>query len=137
MDTGINKAIQDGNGNTLIYTAVLAGMLANLIPTPFDGIYFSRQRKLKEDLESGKISVKNYWYHDIGEYYLWTALWYGGIFIGLQALSGNYKTNARLLLGLLSAGVVIGVAQRNIQKDEEMQDLAKQQQAALAKTTNN
>jgi len=40
MDLGINKVINDGNGNTIIYTALIAAMLANAVPTVADGIYF-------------------------------------------------------------------------------------------------
>ena len=41
MDLGINKVINDGNGNTLLYTALIAAAIANTLPTPFDSIYFS------------------------------------------------------------------------------------------------
>ena len=42
MDLGIGKVVNDGNGNAIIYTALLAGMIANALPTPADSIYFYR-----------------------------------------------------------------------------------------------
>ena len=38
MELGINKVIKEGNGNTIIYTALIAAAIANTLPTPFDGI---------------------------------------------------------------------------------------------------
>lgn len=132
METGIEKVVKDGNGNAIIFTALIAAAIANTIPTPFDAIYFNRQQKLKQQLEEGKISVKSYWYHDVGEYYLWTSLWYVGIIVGLQAVGGDFKQNSRLLIGLVGAGLVLGVVQKNIQKDQQLAELHDQQQKALA-----
>ena len=135
MDLGINDVIKEGNGNAIIMTAVLAAAIANVLPTPLDSVYFSRQYKLKLDLESGKITPENYWWHDIGEYYFWTALWYAGIFTVLQAAGGSYENRARWLIALLGGGLVVGVAQKNIKKEKDLADLRKQQQDALAGTT--
>ena len=126
MNTGIEKVIKDGDGNAIIYTALIAAAAANLIPTPADSIYFMRQQKLKEQLEKGEISVEHYWYHDIGGYYLYTATYYGLIIATIAAIGGSYKTNARILLGLAGAGLVVGVMFRNIQKDKEIQALKDQ-----------
>ena len=38
MDLGIKKVVDEGNGNTLIYTALIAAAIANTLPTPFDAI---------------------------------------------------------------------------------------------------
>ena len=125
MDTGIGKIIKEGNGNALIFTALAAAVIANSIPTPFDGIYFSRQQKLKEKLENGEISIENYWWHDIGEYYVWTSLWYASLFGVLYALNNSSKTNVKILSGLIGAGIVVGVGVMNIRKDKEMAELRK------------
>lgn len=126
MNTGIEKVIKDGDGNAIIYTALIASAIANCLPTPADGWYFYRQQQLKQQLEEGKISVEKYWYHDVGGYYLYTAAWYAGILLIISAIGGNYKTNARVLIGLTGAGVVAGVMFKNIQKDKEIQSLKNQ-----------
>ena len=123
MTTEINKVIKDGNGNAIVFTALIAAAIANTIPTPFDAIYFNRQRTLKQELEEGKISVEKYWLHDSGEYYLWTTLWYVGLITVLAAIGGNYKTNSRILIGLTGAGLVAGVIAKNIEKDKKIQEL--------------
>jgi hypothetical protein len=45
MDLGIKKIIDEGNGNALIYTALIAAMVANFTPTIADGLYFRLQQQ--------------------------------------------------------------------------------------------
>jgi hypothetical protein len=131
MDATINKVIKNGDGNAIVMAALLGAAIANSLPTPFDAIYFNRQQKLKQDLEAGKITPKTYWYHDIGEYYLWTTLWYVCLIGIVKLMDGNFNNNVRLVLVLASGGLVIGVMQKNIQKDEDLKQLTDQQQKAL------
>jgi hypothetical protein len=124
MDLGINKVIKDGNGNTLIYTALIAAMLANAIPTVADGIYFSLQQKWKQQLNEGKITPEQYWSRDVGHYYTITAGYYAIVLATMLALNKNsFTQNSRILLGLIGGGVVVGVAMKNIQKDKELAQL--------------
>jgi len=123
MDLGINKVIKNGNGNTIIYTALLAGALANTLPTPFDGIYFSRINKLKEKYDNKEISAEKMEWQIAGEYYLWTSLWYLTLFAGVYAVGGTYKNNARVLLALVGGGIVVGAVNKNIQKDKELEQI--------------
>ncbi len=132
METGIEKVVKDGNGNAIIFTALIAAAIANSLPTPMDAIYFSRQSKLKDELEAGKITPKQYWLHDVGGYYFYTSLWYLGLIVGVSAIGGTYKTNSRFLLAMVSAGLVVGVVYKNIKKDEDLIALHKQQQEALS-----
>lgn len=125
MDTGITKAVKDGNGNTIIYTALIAAAIANFTPTPFDAIYFSRQQKLKEQLEKGEISVEKYWWHDVGGYYIYTSAWYVALFGILYAMNNSAKRNTKILAGLVGVGVVAGVVARNIKKDKDIAELHK------------
>ena len=133
MDAGVEKIVKDGGGNTLIFTALLAAITANILPVPTDALYFRAQQRDKSRLENGEITPKQYWTRDILGYYSYTALWYIFLFTILQAVGGDYKNKARILMILLSGGLVIGVAQKNISRDEELEELKKQQQAALAK----
>ena len=136
MNTGIAKVVGDGNGNTIIYTALLAAALANLIPTPFDSVYFLRQQKLKQQLENGEISVENYWAHDIIEYYIWTALWYFLLFIIVYAMQNKYKSNLKLLMALIGVGAVLGVYFKNVNKDNEIYQLKQQYQTGTNTNSN-
>ena len=120
MDLGINKVISEGNGNTIIYTALIAAMVANVVPTPFDGIYFRRVNTLERQFDEGEISAKRKNIGIASEYYLWTALWYGALFTGVYAFGGKYKTNAKIILGLSAVGFVVGAVQKNIQIDEKI-----------------
>ena len=121
MDLGIDKVVNNGNGNTIIYTALLAAAIANTLPTPFDAIYFLRVNKLQREFDSNKITAEKLEYHVAGEYYLWTTLWYVTLFTGVYAFGGKYKNNARLLLGLIAGGLVIGAVNKNIQINKDIQ----------------
>jgi hypothetical protein len=117
---GIGKVIEDGNGNAIIYTALIAAAIANTLPTPFDAVYFSRINKLQRQFDLGEISAEKLEYHVAGEYYLWTSLWYLALFTGIYAFGGQYKNNAKVLLALAGGGLVLGAVQKNIQYDKEV-----------------
>lgn len=127
MDLGIEKVVNEGNGNTIIYTALIAAGLANMIPTPFDSIYFRRVNQLERDFDEGKISATSLETHVALEYYVWTAAWYAALFTGVYAFGGKYKNNARVLLGLVAGGLVIGAVQKNIEIDKQAQARKQQQ----------
>jgi hypothetical protein len=120
MDLGIDKVVSEGNGNTLIYTALLAAAIANTLPTPFDAIYFRRVNQLERDFDDGKITAEKLEWHVAGEYYLWTSMWYASLFTGIYAFGGKYKTNARILLALVAGGLILGAVQKNIEVDTEV-----------------
>jgi hypothetical protein len=128
MELGINKVIKEGNGNTIIYTALIAAMLANAVPTVADGWYFSLQQKWKQELQEGKITPEQYWRRDIGHYYTITAGYYGVVLLTMLALNKNsFSTNSKILLGLLGGGLVISVGMKNVQKDKQIAELKKYQ----------
>ena len=122
MDLGLKKVVDEGNGNTLIYTALIAAAVANTLPTPFDSIYFRRVNSLQRDYDENKISPEKLEWHIAGEYYLWTSLWYATLFTGVYAFGGKYKTNARILLAVVAGGLVLGAVNKNIQIDKELKD---------------
>ena len=116
---GIDKAIKDGNGNAIIYTAIGAAILANVMPTPADGFFFYQQRINKEKLDKGEITPKQYWTRDVFGYYFYTAAWYGLVLATVAAVGGSYQTKAKILLGLSGAGIVLGVVSKNIEAENE------------------
>ena len=125
MDLGIKRLISEGNGNTLLYTALIAAAIANTLPTPFDSIYFRRVNKLQRDYDEDKITPEKLEWHVAGEYYIWTSLWYATLFTGIYAFGGKYKNNARIILTLSAGGLVLGAVNKNIEINKEVK---KQQQ---------
>lgn len=121
MDLGINKVVAEGNGNTLIYTALIAAAVANTLPTPFDGIYFRRVNTLQREYDEKKITAEKLEWHVAGEYYLWTSLWYVALFAGIYSFGGKYKDNAKVLLALTGSGFVIGAVAKNIKINKEIE----------------
>jgi hypothetical protein len=121
MDLGINKVVAEGNGNTLIYTALIAAAVANALPTPFDGIYFRRVNTLQREYDDKKITAEKLEWHVAGEYYLWTSMWYLALFGGIYSFGGKYKDNAKILLALAGSGFVIGAVAKNIKINKEIE----------------
>jgi len=121
MDLGIDKVVSEGNGNTLIYTALIAAAVANTLPTPFDGIYFRRVNTLQREYDEKKITPEKLEWHVAGEYYLWTSLWYVALFAGIYSFGGKYKDNAKVLLALAGSGLVIGAVAKNIKVNKEIE----------------
>jgi len=121
MDLGIDKVVAEGNGNTLIYTALIAAAVANTLPTPFDGIYFRRVNTLQREYDEKKITAEKLEWHVAGEYYLWTSLWYVALFAGIYSFGGKYKDNAKVLLALAGSGLVIGAVAKNIKINKEIE----------------
>jgi hypothetical protein len=122
MDLGLKKVVDDGNGNTLLYTALIAAALANTLPTPFDSIYFRRMNTLQRRYDKDEITPEKLEWHVAGEYYLWTSLWYAALFGGVYAFGGKYKTNAKILLALVAGGLVVGAVNKNIQINKKLKD---------------
>jgi hypothetical protein len=120
MDLGINKVVENGNGNTILYTALLAAAIANTLPTPFDSIYFRRVNKLQRDYDEDKITPEKLEWHIAGEYYLWTSLWYVALFTGIYSFGGKYKNNAKIILTLAAGGLVLGSVNKNIEINKEI-----------------
>ena len=128
MGLGIQKVIDEGNGNALLYTALLSGALANAIPTIADSIYFRRVNQLERDFDAGKISAEKLEWHVAGEYYVWTASYYLLLFTALYSFGGKYKTNAKILLGLIAGGFVVSTIKKNIQINKAIQERKKVEQ---------
>ncbi len=124
--SGFSEVIKSGNGNTLILTALIAAAVANALPTIADPLYFNMQSKIKDQLNKGEITPKQYWTKDIVGYYTYTAAWYVLLILIVLALGGKYKTNAKILVVLISGGFVFGVWKKNIEKDEAILNLQKE-----------
>lgn len=113
----IRQAAKDGNGNALIFTALGAAILSNCIPAPSDALVFWDQERIKNLLEQGKITPKQYWIKDIAIYYGYTAGWYLLVLIIMLGIKSPYTTKIKVGLGLVASGMVVAVVAKNIQKD--------------------
>ena len=127
MDLGIKRAIDNGDGNTIIYTALISAILANCTPTLADCLFFSLQDKWTKEKEDGVLSPEAFWWRDFAAYYLVTASYYGVILLTMMALGKtSYSTKAKILLGLVGGGATVGIIFKNIQNDKKIaEDKAK------------
>ena len=121
MDLGIKRAIDNGDGNTLIYTALLAGAICNSLPTIADSLYFYLEDVWNKEKEEGKITPERYWGNQIIGYYGITSSYYLILLVTMIALGKtDYSTKAKILLALAGGGVVIGVIFKNIDRDKKI-----------------
>lgn len=116
----IAKVGASGAGLGGLYIAGLAFILADVLPTPADAMYFNAQRKLRLELEAGKITPKQYWERDALYYYAFNVIWWLIVFLITVAVKGDTKRKAIVFISLLSGGAVVGVISNNIRKDEEL-----------------
>lgn len=111
--------MHDNHKTNLLYALGFGLLLSDLIPTPADALYFYKQRKNKEKLESKEITPKQYWVRDAFGYYGFNALWWSAVLGATYVLGKDYKQKRNILIGLVAGGLVVGVIAKNIKKDEE------------------
>lgn len=118
MQDSIKLAISSGHGNAIVYAGALGLLLSDIIPTPADAIHFNLMQKQKRKLEKGEITPKQFWRNEAISYYALNPLWWSLVLGALYFTKGTYTTKAKVGLGIIAGGAVIGVLHNNIKKDE-------------------
>lgn len=103
----------------IIYIALIAAALGDIIPTTADSIYFSQQQKMKEKLNAGLMTPKEYWIKEAALYYLLNPIYWLLIALIVYNIKGDYHLKMKMALILIATGAVIAVISKNIKKDEE------------------
>lgn len=107
------------NKTKLLYLAGAALIVGDLLPTPADAFVFYRQRKLKEKLQNGEITPRQYWIKNSVGYYSYNPIWWALVLGATYAIGGDYKRKRNFMLGLVASGAVFGVIYKNIKSDEK------------------
>jgi hypothetical protein len=118
MQDSIGSAIKSGHGNAIIYAGALGLIASDIIPTPADSLYFSLMQKEKRKLENKEITPKQYWTREALLYYGLNPIWWTIVLGAIYITKGDYTTKLKVGLGVISGGVVFGVLNSNIKKDE-------------------
>jgi hypothetical protein len=113
----ITSAISSGHGNAIVYAGALGLLLSDVIPTPADALYFTLMQKEKRKLENKEITPAQYWRKEAFLYYGLNPLWWSLVLGALYFTKGDYTKKAKIGLGIIGAGAVIGVLNQNIKKD--------------------
>ena len=103
----------------LLYALGAGLLLSDLIPTPADGVYFNYQRSNKQKLEKEEITPKQYWTKEALLYYGLNPLWWSLVLGAVYLTKGDYTNKMKVGFGLISAGFVFSVINKNIKKDEQ------------------
>jgi len=120
MIKSITSAVNSGHGNALLYVAGISFILSDITPTPADAVYFRFQQKNKAKLEAKELTPKQYWTRDAVMYYGLNPLWWSLVFGAVYLTKGDYNQKLKVGFGLLATGVVVGVLNKNIKKDESL-----------------
>ena len=107
------------NKEQLIYAAILGAAIGDVLPTLGDYAYFKAQASLKEKLNKGEITPKQYWQRESLYYYTTNSLYWLAIGLILYNIKGDYHKKIKIGLWIIGGGAVIGVISKNIKKDEE------------------
>lgn len=117
MINNISSAIKSGHGNAVIYTAALAFIVGDIVPTPADAAYFYLEKKLRDDWKTGKITAKQYWTKETLYYYGLNPLWWTLVLGGLVITKGSFNHKAKIGLAIIGVGAVAAVIYKNMQAD--------------------
>jgi hypothetical protein len=107
------------NKEKFIYIALLAAAIGDAMPTMADYFYFKRQQSLKIQLQSNKITPKQYWHKEAFAYYTYNSLYWiviGGI---VYAVKGSFALKLKVAAVLVATGAVFAILQKNIRQDED------------------
>ncbi len=113
-DAVVNK----GAGEAVLYAGLLGLLVSDIVPTPADAVYFRLMEKNKQLLNKGEITPKQYWTRDAVMYYGLNPLWWLLVLGIVIKTKGGLDNKVKWGLGLVSAGVVIGVISKNIKEEE-------------------
>jgi hypothetical protein len=122
--TSINTAFKSGHGSAVISAAIIGAVLADIIPTPADAIFFHYERKIKNQYKSGEITPKQYWNRKALAYYSLNPIWWALVGVTTLSLAETNEGKLKILLALLGGGAVLGVIHKNIKKDTEELNMA-------------
>lgn len=117
MRDTIKSAVSAGHGDAILYAGAIGLLVSDIIPTPADSLYFSLMQKNKKKLEDGEITPKQYWTREAGLYYGLNPLWWGLVLSALYFTKGNNTNKIKVGIGIVAAGAVVGVLNKNIEKD--------------------
>jgi hypothetical protein len=116
----IKDAVRNkGAGEAVLYAGLLGLVVSDIVPTPADAIYFRLMEKNKKLLEEKKITPKTYWTRDAALYYGLNPLWWLIVLGVVVNTKGGLDNKLKWAIGLVGAGAVIGVINKNIKEEEK------------------
>jgi hypothetical protein len=115
----INKGIKEGSGEAILYAGLIGLVVSDIVPTPADAIYFRLMEKNKQKLNNKEITPKQYWERDALLYYGLNPIWWSLVLGAVVLTKGSLTHKAKLAIGLVGAGAVFGVLQKNIEEEQK------------------
>lgn len=120
IDT-ISKAVKEqGAGEAVLYAGLLGLLISDIVPTPADALYFRLMEKNKQKLDNQKITPRQYWTRDAILYYGLNPLWWSLVLGAVVLTKGSLSDKLKIGIGLIGAGAVVGVLNKNIKEEEAL-----------------
>lgn len=101
----------------LVYAGALGLVVADIIPTPADAVYFHLNRYLRDLWKQGTITPQSYWFWETASYYSLNPIWWGLVFLILLSTGKTAQDKLKILLALIGSGAVVGVLYQNVKRD--------------------
>lgn len=119
MISTIKSAVVEKNaGEAVLYAGLIGLVLSDIIPTPADAVYFRMMEKNKQKLEAKEITPRQYWTRDALLYYGLNPLWWLLVLGIVVKTKGDLSDKIKWGVGIIGAGAVIGVINKNIREEE-------------------
>lgn len=119
MISTIKSAVVDKKaGEAVLYAGLIGLVLSDIIPTPADAVYFRMMEKNKQKLEAKEITPRQYWTRDAMLYYGLNPLWWLIVLGIVVKTKGDLSDKIKWGVGLVGAGAVLGVINKNIREEQ-------------------
>ncbi len=119
----IKAALSGPHATGALYIGLLGLLLSDIIPTPGDALYFSLERKLRDEWKAGSITAKQYWARETTYYYGLNAAWWLIVILIAINIKGPVTRKMNFALAIIGIGAVSAVIYKNIHKDIVQQEL--------------
>lgn len=116
----IKNLLEGSSGETALYMSVIAVMVADVLPTPDDALYFYLQRELRNKFVNNELTPAQYWEREATIYYLVNPIWWGTVLLILASIKGTTMNKLKIFGMVVGAGALVTVIHKNIIKDEKM-----------------
>jgi hypothetical protein len=116
-----------------LYTFLGGLILSDALPTPADAVFFSYQKKIRDDFFQKKITPAQYWRREAIGYYGFNVAWWLLVSAIVIASKGSAEKKLKIAGVIIGGGAVLAIIHQNIRKDEKEQELEEQQKIELLK----
>lgn len=104
-----------------LFIALLAFIVADLIPTPGDAVTLKLQRDLRDEWKAGTISADEFWKRNIRAYLIPNLIWWFLVLLIVVNAPVSPRHKIYLALILIGAGASVAIVYNLYKKDKSQE----------------